>query len=135
MRTLLVGSHFAPPAKALIQCLPAGAKLQLQLEPDNPYDENAIKVSVASSEIPAELDHELDVLVSGMGLSAEEIRNQPEWLLGHIAASGGKPLAKRANEGLVGNLEIGEQIIAGAIFNVKLIFLGDGTPGVEITPA
>ncbi len=41
---LLVGMHFRPPAKEVLAALPAGTTLWLQREPDNPYDENAVKV-------------------------------------------------------------------------------------------
>ena len=40
----LVGAHFRPPAKALIQSLPVGQVLRLSREPDNQYDTNAIQV-------------------------------------------------------------------------------------------
>lgn len=40
----IVGMHFRPPAKDVINLLPGGCRLILMREPDNPYDVNAIKV-------------------------------------------------------------------------------------------
>ena len=52
MRTLttpIVGAHFRPPAKQLLEVLPIGTPMLLRAEPDNPYDENAIQVLVSLS--------------------------------------------------------------------------------------
>lgn len=40
----IVGAHFRPPAKDILNLLPGGARLLLQREPDNPYDSAAVKV-------------------------------------------------------------------------------------------
>lgn len=40
----LVGMHFRPPAKDIVNCLPAGVELLLEHQPDNPYDGDAIRV-------------------------------------------------------------------------------------------
>jgi hypothetical protein len=41
---LMVGMHFRPPAKAVLEALPAGTLLWLRREPSNPYDVNAVQV-------------------------------------------------------------------------------------------
>lgn len=40
----LVGMHFRPPAKDVVNMLPANAELLARRQPDNPYDQNAIAV-------------------------------------------------------------------------------------------
>lgn len=45
MATLpIVGARFRPPAQEVLDNLPAGAKLLLRRQPDNPYDGNAVQV-------------------------------------------------------------------------------------------
>jgi hypothetical protein len=41
---LMVGMHFRPPAKAVLEALPVGTTLWLRREPENPYDANAVQV-------------------------------------------------------------------------------------------
>lgn len=50
----IVGAHFRPPAKLLLEHLLAGTPLTLRAEPTNPYDENAIKVELAPEFLPPE---------------------------------------------------------------------------------
>lgn len=129
IKTLLVGSHFVPPAKLLIEALPAGAKLLLRAEPENPYDEHAIKVWVESGEVPESQHPNLSTFLPGAGVTIEELLATPEWCLGHVAASGGKPLAK---VGLSqGTLEIGE-IMANGPYVARLMFWDSGAPGIEV---
>lgn len=40
----IVGMHFRPPAKDVINMLPSGADLELRRQPDNEYDANAVQV-------------------------------------------------------------------------------------------
>lgn len=47
----VVGAHFRPPAKAIIDSLPAGHELKLIAEPDNQFDPQAIKVEVTTESI------------------------------------------------------------------------------------
>lgn len=107
LKTILVGQHFKPPAKALLAALPQGAKVTIIPEPDNPYDPEALLVVVETSEInEASLD---EAMLAGMGQSREEVMSAERWTLGHVAASGGKPLLKAKAAGaddLVGTKEI-----------------------------
>lgn len=127
--TLLVGIHFNPPAKALLQFLPQGCALRLEFEPENPYDENAIKCWAPSGSIDAELDPSLEALTMGMGYSAQDIREAEWWVLGHVAANGGKPLLKAGL--LKGNLEVGEAMRSGEA-KFSLGFAGDGSPLIMV---
>lgn len=80
----LVGMHFRPPAKALLAVLPGGATLLLEREPDNPYDPNAVKVSVAVAEIPKVMHDDLAMALPQWGKSLEEVMAQPVWHLGYV---------------------------------------------------
>jgi hypothetical protein len=89
----LVGDHFRPPAKSILQVLGLSTPLRLEAEPDNAYDSDAIKVFVKSKDIPEKMYETLNSLASGYGFTIEEILAQDEWWLGYIANSektGGK---------------------------------------------
>lgn len=97
LTSLLVGSHFVPPAKVLLAHLPAGVKLLLEPDPSNPYDENAIVVLIDPMEIPQSQYSALDNPHSGLpcqGATLEQLMSTGPVRLGHVASSGGKPLFK-----------------------------------------
>lgn len=50
----ILGAHFRPPAKLIFQYLPSDQSLVLEPEPENPYDANAIKVMLQSSNLPTD---------------------------------------------------------------------------------
>ena len=111
LKSFLVGSHFVPPAKAVIAGLPGGC--QLRLVPCdgvraevNPYDENAIKVVVSPSEVIwGAVDEEALI---AMGSSFEELKAGEAIMLGYVAATVGHLLAKAQTTApdLVGNVEV-----------------------------
>jgi hypothetical protein len=113
---LIVGSHFVPPAKVLLANLPAGTPVRLVPDPENPYDAGAIRVTLKGQDIPEESWSELEVALPGTGNSLDEVRAQSSVMLGHIAATGGKPLIKanQAMPGLVGNTRFAEHDLASA---------------------
>ena len=103
---LIVGMHFRPPAKALLQILPSKAKLYLVPEgafgtEPNPYDPNAISVWVESNQIPPSQHTTLDSLVAGNGLSTEEILKQSAWQLGYIP----KEIAAQVRQEVIASCE------------------------------
>lgn len=102
--TLLVGAHFRPPAKLVLAHLPAATSLVLIPEPDNPYDEKAIRVLARTQDIPESEHAELEAELPASGSSLDELLGQDEIWLGYVAASGGKPLQARPD--LVGNSEV-----------------------------
>jgi hypothetical protein len=122
----LVGSHFRPPAKAIIAVLRNGTPLLIDREPDNAYDPQAVKVSVESAHIPSSQLDELDAQASGFGFSAKDILAQPLWHLGYIAA---KP-----PKGRPGTLatEVSNRLLEGGTANAVLAFDGQGLPEVQI---
>lgn len=80
----IVGAHFRPPAKAILQVLPQGAALVLRREPENIYDFNAIQVIVPTSSIPDDQMSTLDILALGYGSGIDIIMQEPEWHVGYI---------------------------------------------------
>lgn len=82
----LVGAHFRPPAKALIQALPSSHRLELRPEPSNPYDPNAIAVWLDAATIPDDiLQDELRFTLPGMGQDVDGLLSERWWQLGYIA--------------------------------------------------
>src|SRR5882724_8090353 len=80
----VVGMHFRPPAKALMQVLHGGCPLVLRPEPSNPYDEHAIQVLVRSADIKEEQHETLTTLAAGAGFTLEAILAEELWHLGYI---------------------------------------------------
>lgn len=80
----IVGAHFRPPAKSILQVLANGTRLVLRHEPSNPYDTEAVQVLVLSGDIPKEAHETLNTLASGYGFTIEDILAEPEIHLGYI---------------------------------------------------
>lgn len=139
----LVGVHFHPPAKALLAYLAAGTPLALRAEPENPYDADAIRVELEpealverAGSLTPELKAGLFEALMGQGITLEQLASAGPIVLGHIAASGGKPLAKlrKAQPGLgvSGTIEWKEALEAQADgspgWKCELAFALDGSP-------
>lgn len=108
--SILVGAHFVPPAKVLLEHLPGGAALRLVPVEDNPYDEHAVEVWVdgLGEAVPEGQRAELGAKLPGMGYElAEVLASEAGFRLGHVAASDGKPINKAliVRADLVGNRE------------------------------
>ncbi len=130
----LVGAHFRPPAEIVLKYLPAGATLSLDPEPENPYDEQAVRVLVSPSELPLPIDLELETDLPNFGTDVEELLQLEEIWLGYIAASGGKPLAKLQQRypELVGNGEV-LAALTQPDARATLAFASGGEPLVRVT--
>ena len=89
----VVGMHFRPPAKAILQVLPSDFPLGIEMEPDNEYDRNAIKVMVKSEDIPKDSHNDLGSLAAGYGFTLDQIMEQPAWHLGYVKATHAAELA------------------------------------------
>lgn len=83
----LVGAHFRPPAKAILQVLPTDSPLRLIPEPDNPHDANALAVHVATVDIPESAHEELNALAAPYGFDLAAIAAQESWHLGYVKAT------------------------------------------------
>lgn len=130
LKTLLVGSHFVPPAKQFLEHLRGGTAVTLVRDSENPYDDHAIRVLVRTREVPDSQREELGLKLPGTGHDLDEmlVSDEPV-MLGHLAASGGKPLlkAKLVDTSLVGNLEFWPCEAAFASEGAaKLMFDGTG---------
>jgi hypothetical protein len=131
LKSLLVGAYNHPPAKVILEALPEGTSLRLEVEPSNPWDENAIKVFVKVDAIPKGQFEELEVKLPGMGFTLADLLREEEVFLGYVAKTGGKPLEKaRAKDlTLVGNKEIWEADCAiSEAEGCKLSFGPNGEP-------
>lgn len=131
----LVGAYFRPPAKALLQSLPALHPLELRPEPSNPYDPNAVAVWLDASTIPDEIvQDELQYTLPGMGQDVDSLLTQRWWQLGYIAkdraAEVHEPIARflqHANEAA----ECPDDILSG--LSATLGFDGAGKPLVKFS--
>lgn len=110
IQTLLVSSHFNPPAKQMLEHLPSGAKLVLQPDPQNPYDEKAIRVLVSRSEVPETQVAELRDKLPSMGHDWDEMEQLV--MLGHLPDSEGKICLK---EGIQGNGHVHAAVLAASV--------------------
>ena len=127
--TIIVGSHFSPPAKTVLKAIRAGATVELRPEPTNPYDPNAIRVFVDPTGIDKASLESLEDELNGGGFTAKEVLASPDMLcLGHVAASSGKPLAKAITVSgldLVGTLEILPALAGQSYVNGTISFIGE----------
>lgn len=125
MTSLLVGSHFRPPAKIVLANLKGGTILRLEPEPENPYDEFALKVLVDGNFLIS--SPELEASLEASGHVLEDLLEQ-EIFLGFVAATGGKPL--RENPEWKGNRDFLEWGIEGKV--ASLGFDGSGKALVRL---
>lgn len=125
----LVGAHFRPPAKQVLNCLSAGAELHLFPEPENPYDEFAVKVLCRPSEVvPEEQMANLAQTMEGTGIELEELMAEPDGMhLGYLAAEKNKKLGNYSP-----NTAVLEYILGEKVIGAKLAFAPDGSPLVRV---
>lgn len=71
----IVGAHFRPPAKALLQVMHGATPLTLVREPDNAYDPNAVQVMLNGSDLSALTDDDLADAIIGTGWTPDEVRS------------------------------------------------------------
>lgn len=126
----LVGMHFRPPAKALIQSIPAGYPLELRPEPSNPYDSNAVAVWLDSHFLNDTAIDELTSTLPGMGHDIEEVLAARWWQLGYLS----RDAAAQHQQALGFALSAINEIAAASDdfpetgLPAKLAFAGDGKP-------
>ena len=83
----LVGMHFRPPARAILNALSASHPLYLKPEPENPYDPNAIAVWFDAETIrhSPDIQTELESSLPPMGADLEELFSRRYWHIGYMA--------------------------------------------------
>ncbi len=114
----IVGAHFRPPAKAILECLPAGALLSIEPEPDNMFDHNAIKVTVPQTTLAGLPEASLAKLAATLplfGSDLETVLAAPEHHLGYIPRERAAQLAPALH---------------GEIRQARLTFAASGQPQV-----
>lgn len=119
----LVGMHFRPPAKQVLMALPMGTEVSLIPEPDNQYDSNAVRVVVDMDAIASGPKIMLDAMLAGTGHPVP----QGQFMLGYLAASGGK-----AAKGGHGNVEALMLLGDSNEHIARIAAAVDGAPTVEI---
>lgn len=128
---LLVGMHFRPPAKLILETLKSGTPLQLVAEPDNEYDSNAIRVYVNLGEVPESQHARLEQELPGFGWDIETFWQRAETgealMLGYIAASKNKAL--REDPSLVSNEAFlgAQELIPWSECSIRLGFAPNGS--------
>jgi hypothetical protein len=123
----LVGMHFRPPAKAILQVLPSGCPLRVVPEPENPYDANALAVHVATRDIPALAHDDLAAIASPFGFDIPSILAEPVWHLGYVKATEALWLQSKALHWLEENPQDDKTFCPG-----KLSFDSAGKPVVVV---
>lgn len=129
----LVGAHFRPPAKTIIQSLPAGYVLELRPEPTNPYDANAVAVWFDAKGLSQDAKDELENTLPGSGGNLEDLLEQRFWQLGYLAKEHAALHQERVAFMVEGHNE--DAAISGegflwSGFPCKLSFTGAGQPAV-----
>jgi hypothetical protein len=126
----LVGMHFRPPAKAVLEHLPSLAPLDLDPEPNNPYDPFAVRVLVMPGEVPAAEYDALGLDLGGYGYDLEEFLQGPALQLGYIGSKPGKagPLPS-----VTYAPTLQPQLLAATDYKAELHFDVSGDPLVHVT--
>jgi hypothetical protein len=114
----IVGAHFRPPAKGILEGLPSGCPLTLRPEPDNMFDPNAVMVTLRSADVPTSAHERLAQGLPLWGSSLEEFLASPEWHLGYVPRTRAVELAPS---------------LRGADASALLTFSATGQPSVTRT--
>lgn len=129
----LVGAHFRPPAKAIIQSLPAAYPLELRPEPSNPYDANAVAVWFDASHLDANAKEELESTLPGNGSNLDDLLSQRFWQLGYLAKEHAAVHQERIaliTEGHNIDATVSGLGLIWTGYPCKLTFTGEGKPAV-----
>lgn len=117
----LVGAHYRPPAKALLEVLRAGTQLRLVPEPDNPFDPNAIKVEVERQvlrDLSESVQRALEADLARFGFELADVLGEgPPWHLGYVARQQAAEFAPQ---------------LRGAEHPAVLSFAANGSPQISI---
>lgn len=136
----IVGAFYRPPAKTILGLLGPGHELVLDPEPDNSYDENAVKVGVRLGSINVsqlQMDEIEEELMKYGSTWAELFKDEygepvenPLFHIGYVPRSGAKT-AKIDGEPSIGNLEVLD-MIRQPDWKATLTFSPAGQPLVQI---
>lgn len=132
----LVGAHFRPPAKAILQSLPASYPLELRPEPTNPYDPNAVAVWFDARFLSPDSIEELTSTLPGMGSDIEDLRSTRFWHIGYMArehAAEHQADIAAILEGHNLDADVSGEGFIWTGFPAKLAFSGTGQPLVTFS--
>lgn len=94
----IVGSSFRPPAQDILNVLSVGTNLELEAEPDNQHDANAIAVWIWTIEISNQAWVSLDDgRLKKHQLTIKDLAARNSWQLGYIPAAIAKVLRQDRN--------------------------------------
>lgn len=136
--TLIVGSHFRPPAKQVLAHLSSGTELLLAEDNENAYDAAAVRVNFDPKHIPETEYPTLEGELLEAGITLEQLLSAGPIQLGFVPAQDGKPLMKiRVTEpGCLGNVQVREIMGNGqgpaSPYQALLDFAADGSPRLAI---
>jgi hypothetical protein len=134
--SLITGGFARQGGKVALEHLPSGAELRLEPEPDNPYDQFALRVLVDPEEIPTSQHIHMEDKLEAYGMTIGDLLNNGPIWIGFVAATGGKPLAKAkaASPILSGNQEFTQGLLAcGEAYKCHLGFTPEGAPTIRFT--
>ena len=114
----LVGMFFRPPANLVLKGLLGGSYLTLYAEPENPDDENAIRVECCPADMAPGYAEEHEAELEGFGYTPEELLAIPSLHLGYVA----KTSTNAVREHFQGTFPCGGVLCWG----------GDGKPLIEL---
>lgn len=124
--TPIVGEAFRPLAKAILSALAGGTALRLIREPENPYDQRAIRVEAASGDLVptvAESD-DFKLLLAGYGFDLQGIHDKAFWHIGYV------PKTHNTEPAAMMDLAL-KEVPLQLVFFGKLLFTANGAPQVE----
>ncbi len=94
----IVGAGYRPPASEILQTLAVGTPLELEAEPDNEHDPNAIAVWIFTIEIPSQSFVSLDDgRLKRHNMTIGDLAARNSWQLGYIPAPIAKTLRQERN--------------------------------------
>lgn len=112
----IVGMHFVPPAKFVIEALPAGSPLTVQHDPANAYSTFAVKVFCRPADIVWDPEGSLEMKVIGCGQDKQALLQQPLLMLGHIGENK-VPDGLFTSKDVTAWLENGEELVGALSFD------------------
>lgn len=118
---LIVGSRHYPPALALIYTIPENTILELQKEPENKYDNHAVRIMLQTNNIPSYCHTELAEELIKYGIDINTVLSKPCHKLGY--------LPKIQNILVFNYMQQTRQTLLGC-----LSFIDDERPAVIILP-
>lgn len=129
--TPIVGAAFRPPAKAVLSALAGGTALRLIREPENPYDQRAIRVEASPKDLVEAivLTDDFKLMLAGYGFDLEALHAQAFWHLGYVPKTHNTEPASLMDA----QAQKEPPTLTAKVFEGKLSFNAAGAPQVEFS--